>query len=128
MRKSGLADIGGLLVRRAVKTFIQHPRQRHQLRQVFLGDACLIAKLENKRWDQRDQVGIAAPLAKSVDGALHLARAGADGGQRVGHRHPRVIMAVNAKTRLGNRLANGADNLEHFRRQRAAIGIAQHHP
>ena len=35
---------------------------------------------------------------------------------------------MNAKAYVRHSLAHRADNLEHFRGQRAAIGIAQHHP
>ena len=128
VRKSRFTDIGRLRVRRTVQALVEHARQLHQLRQVFLGDTGLVAKLQHKSRDQADQVRIATPLAKPVDRALHLTCACADRRQRIRHCHPGIIMAMDAEPCVRHSLAHRADNLEHFRGQRAAIGIAQHHP
>ena len=52
------------------------------------------AGLENH--DHFLERAIAGALADSVDGAFHLARAGFDGGQRVGHRQTQIVVAVYA--------------------------------
>ena len=47
--------------------------------------------------DDRDEVGVAAALADAVDGALDVARAGGDGGQRVRNRQFAVVVRVDAE-------------------------------
>jgi len=42
---------------------------------------------------------VARPLADAVDRAFDLARARADGGQRVGHRQPQIVVAVDGENR-----------------------------
>ena len=44
--------------------------------------------------------GVAGPLADAVDGAFDLPRAGVDAGQRVGHRHAEIVVAVHREARL----------------------------
>ena len=58
------------------------------------------------------QRGVARPLADAVDGALHLAGAGVDGGHAVGYRQAQVVVAVDGDDRLvdvGHVLLDAAD-------------------
>ena len=52
--------------------------------------------LQLQRRDDRDQIGIAAALAEAVERALDLARAGAHGGERIGHRLLGIVVRVDA--------------------------------
>ena len=54
--------------------------------------------------------------------------AGAHGGKGIGHRLLGVVVGVNADMIAGNLFADFADDLFHFVRQRAAIGVAEHDP
>ena len=47
--------------------------------------------------------GVAGALAEAVDRDLDLARAGLDGGERVGRREPEVVVAVDADRRVARR-------------------------
>ena len=61
------------------------------------------AKVVAPRADGHDdlfQRGIARPLAQTVERALGLARPILDGRQRVRHRHPQIVVAVDAEDRL----------------------------
>ena len=85
-------------------------------------------RLELQRRDDGDEIGVAAALAEPVERALDLPRAGAHGGECVGHRLLGVVMGVDADMVAGNVLADLADDLFHLVRQRAAIGVAEHDP
>ena len=128
MGESRFADIGCLRIGRAVQPVVQHSGQAHQLGKARFRNPRFIAKLQNERRDQGNQVGIAASLAKTVDRALYLPRAGANGRQRIGHRHAGIIMAMDAETDLRECGMHGADDLEHLVRQRAAIRVAENNP
>ncbi len=58
--------------------------------------------------------GVARALADAVDRALHLARAGADGGQAVRHGHAEVVMAMRREHDLVRPAHVLAQVLEHF--------------
>ena len=60
--------------------------------------------------------------------ALNLPRTGAHGGKAVGHRLLGIVMGVNADMIARDDLADLADDLFDFVRQRAAIGVAKHDP
>ena len=101
--------------------------------QVALGDAGLeaagVGLLEQQRRDQADEVGVAAALAEAVQRALDLPRAGVDGGERAGHGVAGVVVGVDAEPVAGD--AGGDDrggDLADLGRQRAAVGVAEHHP
>ena len=71
---------------------------------------------------------VAGPFADAVDGALHLARAGVDGGQRVGHRQAEIVVAVRGEhdaLRIDGRnaLAHFAEHLAVFLRGGVAHGV-----
>ena len=76
------------------------------------------------RHDDLLERGVAGALAEAVDRALDLARA-ADlhRGERVGHRHAEVVVAVHRPHRLvgvGHPLAQRADELAELLRHRVA--------
>ena len=86
------------------------------------------SRLQLQRRDDRDEIGVAAALAEAVERALDLARAGAHGGERIGHRLLGVVMGMDADMIAGDLLDHLADDRLDLVRQRAAIGVAQHHP
>ena len=57
-------------------------------------------QLEREVGDGGRQVGVAGPLAVAVDAPLDLGGPGLDGGQRVGHRAPGVVVEVDAELGL----------------------------
>ena len=59
----------------------------------------------------------------AIDRALHVHRPGVDGGQRVGHRAPGVVVAVDAE--WGSDLCCRGHHLPHLRGQHAAVGVTQ---
>ena len=69
-------------------------------------DAGLVAAgvglLEQERRDEGDEVGVAAALAEAVERALHLARPGVDGGERVRDRVAGVVVGVDAEAVAGD--------------------------
>ena len=72
------------------------------------------------------QGGVPGPLADAVDAGLHLAGAGAHGGQAVGHRKPQVIVAVDGDHGLmdiGHVLLDATDELPELLRDGVAYGI-----
>ena len=86
-----------------------------------------VAHLQLQVGDDRDQVGVAGALAEAVDRALHLARADLDGRERVGDGALGVVVAVDAeRERQAARRARPRRRRADLRRQRAAVGVAQH--
>ena len=74
------------------------------------------------------QRGVAGPLADAVDGAFDLPAAGADAGQRVGHRHAEIVVAVHGEDHLlraRHLLHHGAEHLEVFLGRGVAHGVGQ---
>ena len=130
--EGALADIGRVAVGGAVEPLVERVRDLRQLLERGVGDADLEAfrefRLELERRDDRDEIGVAAALAQAVERALDLARAGAHRGERIGHRLLGVVVGVDADMIAGDGLADFADDLLDLMRQRAAIGVAQHHP
>ena len=126
------ADIGRVTVGGAVEPLVERVRDLRQLLQLRVGDADVefVGKfrLELQRRDDGDEIGVAAALAQPVERALDLPGAGAHGGERIGHRLLGVVVGVDADVVAGDRLHHLADDCLHLVRQRAAIGVAQHHP
>ena len=86
-------------------------------------------RLQLQRRDDRHQIGVAAALAEAVQRALDLARAGAHRRERVRHRLLGVIVGVDADMVARARaLTTSPHDALDLVRQRAAIGVAQHHP
>ena len=85
-------------------------------------------RLQLQGRDDRDQIGVAAALAEAVERALDLARAGAHRRERIRHRLLGVVMRMDADMVAGHMLHHLADDRLDLVRQRAAIGVAQHHP
>ena len=84
--------------------------------------------LQLQRRDDGDEIGVAAAFAEPVERALDLARAGAHRGKRIRHRLLGVVMGMDADMVAGNLRADLADDALDLMRQRAAIGVAEHHP
>jgi hypothetical protein len=69
---------------------------------------------------------VARPLADAVDGHFHLPRPLLDGLQKVGHRDPQVVVAVDGDDGLldvGHILADALDQLAEFFRHAVADGV-----
>ena len=68
--------------------------------QGLVGNPCFESRavrfLEKQCRDERDEIGVAAALAQAVERALHLARAGVDGGEGIGHRVAGVVVGMDA--------------------------------
>lgn len=131
--KGGSADIGHLVVGRAVEQLVEGMREPSEVEQPLLIDrrfeTCVVGALQRQSRDQRHQIGIAAAFADAVQRAPDLPDAGFDRGKRIGNRLSGVVMRMDAKTVAGN--AGGdhrLDNRPHLRRLRAAIGVAEHDP
>ncbi len=91
--------------------------------QLFISDA-VVAQLELESRDDRTEVGVAAALAVTIDGALYVDDASLHRRQRVGHGHLAVVMGMDTQ--------GGARSLLHFlddshqcSGQRATVRIAQ---
>ena len=86
-----------------------------------------MTELELQVGDDRDQVRVAAALAVAVDRPLHLGRAGAHRGERVGDAALEVVVAVDRDPRAGraDRRDGRARDLLDLCGQRAAVGVAQ---
>ena len=72
------------------------------------------------------QRGIAGALADAVDGAFDLARARLHAGERIGHRHAEIVVAMGGEHRLvgiGHALAHHLEQREIFLRHRVADGV-----
>ena len=74
----------------------------------------------------REQVGVAAALAVAVHRALHLARAGVDGDEAVGHGAVAVVVDVDADAARRAPAVDLADDARaDERRQGGAVGVAE---
>ena len=72
------------------------------------------------------QRGVAGALADAVDGAFDLADAGAHAGERIGHRHAEIVVAMRREARLvgiRHALAHHLEQREIFLRHRIADGV-----
>ena len=76
----------------------------------------------------RNQVGIAAAFAETVDGSLNVHRAGIDGGQGIGHGQVAVVMGVDAHGHAegGKCGERRPGDLGDFLGHSAAVGVAKH--
>ena len=114
-------------IRREVGRLGRPVREPRQLLQAA-GPKHLEAHLQRERRRDGDEVGVAAPLAPPVDGALNLPGPLLHRRQGVGHRALGIIVGVDAHARVrqrGHHLARDALDLH---RQRGAVGVAQDHP
>ena len=128
VREGGIADVGRVVIGRPVQQFVDQPRDMGQLRQALGRDAGLVAHLEHQGRDQRHQIGVAAALAEPIDRAVHHARTGTHRRQAAGDRVFGVVVAVDGDPVARDMLADLADDLLDFVRQRAAVGVAQDDP
>ena len=104
--KRGCADVGGRAEGHAVEDVIEHARHAGQVGKRFFRDARFKARrirfFQQKRRNQRCQVGIAAAFAEAIEGALDVPRARVDGGQGVGDSVARVVVGMDAKAIAGD--------------------------
>ena len=87
-----------------------------------------VIALEQQRGDQRNQIGVAAALAQSVQRALNMPRPRPHRRQRIGDRVLGVVMGVDAQMRAGHMLRHFAHDTLDLVGQRSPIGVAEHHP
>ena len=99
-----------------------------QVLQAVAADPGLESHFENEGGQDRNQIGVAAALAKPVQRALNLANPGAHRGQRIRDRVFGVVVAMDAELFAGDLLHHLADDLLDFMGQRSAIGVAEHDP
>ena len=85
-------------------------------------------RLQGQCGDECDEIGVAAALAETIQRALHLPHAGADGGERIGDRVAGVVVGVDAEIFARNDARDLADDAFDLVRQRSAVGVAQHRP
>ncbi len=126
-------DVGRAAQRHAVEDIVKLARDLGKRDRLRLGHADIISRavgfLEQQRRDQGDQVGVAAALAEAIERALHLARAGIDRGEAARHRIAGIVMAMDRQPVAGDaRFDHRAGDIVDLARQRAAVGVAQHHP
>ena len=131
-REGALADIGRVAIGRAVEHLIQRVGRMRKALELRIRHADLESVgefgLELQRRDDGHEIGVAAALAEAVERALDLARAGAHGRERIGHRLLGVVVGMDADMITGDRLDHLADDRFDLVRQRAAIGVAEHDP
>ena len=123
VRERAVSDVSLPRVRRDVGQLVDQHRDLAQHLELGRRHA-LIAELELKVGNDRDQVGVAAALADSVDRALDLRRAAAHAGDRVGDRDLGVVVRMDSD-RASHRLDRGLHTGLDFVRQAAAVGVAE---
>ena len=84
--------------------------------------------LQEQRRDDRDEIGVAAALAKPVQRALDLPGARAHRGERIRDRVLGVVMRVDADAVMRDVLGDLGDDALDLMWQRAAIGVAEDDP
>src|SRR6185295_18952317 len=85
-------------------------------------------RFQLERGNDRDQVGIAASLAKAVERSLDLACAGANSGKRICDRLLRIVVSVDPHMVARNDLYDLTDNAFNLVGERTAVGIAKDDP
>jgi len=75
--------------------------------------------------DDRDQIGVAATLAETVDRSLHHADAGPDRLDRIGHAEAAVVVCVNPHPLRRDERGNLGDGRRHLKGKRTPVGVAQ---
>src|SRR6266702_1949567 len=91
---------------------------------LLVADALLL-HLGLHRRDNRAEIGVAAALAETVDGALYLDDALFDRDHGVGYRTFAIVMGVNAERGL-DMLLNRLDDFGDLERHRSAVGVTQY--
>jgi hypothetical protein len=90
--------------------------------------ACGQFRLQRKRRDQRNEVGVATALAEPVKRALDLPHARPHRRQRIGDGVFSVVVGVNAEVRAGDGGRDLGDDALDLVGKRAAVGVAKHNP
>ena len=123
MREGGQADVRLVTVRRDVGDLADRVRDPRHLRDARAVEHDL-ALLQLQPGDHAEQVRVACALAVAVGGALHVGGARLDGDQGVRDAAAGVVVAVDADARAGPG-HDCVDDVAEFRRQHAAVGVAQ---
>ena len=123
MRKGALAHIGHVLGKGHIGNFRDGPAGAGQLFQILRRDAG-VASLELKVCNDGGEVGVAAPLPKADQRPLHPACARLHRHDAVGHRHPAVVVGVDAHRRL-EPLHHLRRHLSHLIGEGAAVCLTQ---
>ena len=89
-------------------------------------DGQLASHLQQEVRDDSGQVGIAAALAQSVEGALDVVGALFDRRQGVGIGHASIVVGVDAELCVADLLPCGTHGLRDLRGQGAAVGVAEY--
>ena len=95
-----------------------------QLRDVLPADDC-VPQLEFEVANRRDQIAVSASLPVTVHRALHVRHAKLYGGDGVGDGQLGVVVGMDAD-HAAKMLAHVRHDLGQARRQRAAVGVAEH--
>src|ERR1035437_2961388 len=66
-----------------------------------------------KSHDDLRQCRISCPLSQAVDGCIDKLRAGANAGDRIGCRHPEIVVGVNLDINLWHSLPQKLHPVEH---------------
>ncbi len=126
VRERRRSDVRSLRVDGAVEGLRDVVTDRGQTLDAAVGQTG-VAELELQVRDDRGEVGVAGALAQPVERALHVARAGLDGGHRVGDRAARVVVAVDPDHRVVTDVGlDVGDDPMDFARQGSTVGVAEH--
>ena len=124
--KGFLSHIGGARIRRAIQNIINLVRESSQLPQSVIVNSSLHAHLHHEIGNDGDQIGVAASLAQSIEGPLHMTRARSHCRERIGNRLPGVIVGVNSHHTIGMLHHHLLCDAFHLIAHCAAIGVTQH--
>src|SRR5439155_18905867 len=111
-----MANIGDLIDKLRKLFELRERTNRHR---IFL-------QLESEIRNDTGQIAITGPFAIAIHRALDVCRADLDGGQRVGHSKPDVVVRVDAAPDVQFSKGNFGD-APYFVRQTATIRIAKDH-
>jgi hypothetical protein len=119
-------DVGLVGIGCEVEQLIDEVRCLSQQRELVVLET-VVAELQLEVGDDRHQVGVAGPLAVAVHGALDMARANLNRGDRVSDAALRVVVTVDSDAHVAierrrGRACRGGD----LRRQRRSVGVAEH--
>src|SRR5437773_784860 len=109
-----MANIGDLIDELRKLLELRERTNRHR---IFL-------QLEREIGNDTGQIAIAGPFAIPIHRALDVCRTDLDGGERVGHSKPNVVVRVDADPDVQFSKGNFCD-APYFARQTATIGIAK---
>ena len=126
MRESVHADHGFVGLHREAGHGGDDFAGRHELARIDSGVAIEAVAAGAHRHHDFFERGVAGAFADAVYGAFDLARAGGDGGERIGDGQAQIVVAMRRKHRavgIGNPLAQVFDERAELPRQRVANGV-----